>query len=229
MSRSVLQPSQQKLAEKLTILNDRGVGMLTRLYNIKKVRGAPAERGVDGEPPRRDPRRRSGWRSAGLAAVPAAPRPSGGAREAGREPRRRRPAREGGAGALVRPPHRYRERRMKEWRRPGRSWRRPQQRGLVPAQPPEPLPCVTHTSREWAAPRGFSHAKTWRCRAEKGVWGKISKFNFDKFESRGCLAALGVRWSGSLELRCVLEQLLGSRRKWIGVGLGEVARRCRKL
>lgn len=39
MSRSVLQPSQQKLAEKLTILNDRGVGMLTRLYNIKKVRG----------------------------------------------------------------------------------------------------------------------------------------------------------------------------------------------
>lgn len=38
MSRSVLQPSQQKLAEKLTILNDRGVGMLTRLYNIKKVR-----------------------------------------------------------------------------------------------------------------------------------------------------------------------------------------------
>lgn len=45
MSRSVLQPSQQKLAEKLTILNDRGVGMLTRLYNIKKVRGAPAERG----------------------------------------------------------------------------------------------------------------------------------------------------------------------------------------
>lgn len=39
MSRSVLQPSQQKLAEKLTILNDRGIGMLTRLYNIKKVRG----------------------------------------------------------------------------------------------------------------------------------------------------------------------------------------------
>uniref|UniRef100_A0A3B4BAS8 Uncharacterized protein n=1 Tax=Periophthalmus magnuspinnatus TaxID=409849 RepID=A0A3B4BAS8_9GOBI len=30
-------PSQQKLAEKLTILNDRGVGMLTRVYNIKKV------------------------------------------------------------------------------------------------------------------------------------------------------------------------------------------------
>lgn len=39
MSRSVLQPSQQKLAEKLTILNDRGIGMLTRLYNIKKVKG----------------------------------------------------------------------------------------------------------------------------------------------------------------------------------------------
>jgi len=29
--------TQQKLAEKLTILNDRGVGLLTRLYNIKKV------------------------------------------------------------------------------------------------------------------------------------------------------------------------------------------------
>ena len=28
--------SQQKLAEKLTILRDRGVGMLTRIYNIKK-------------------------------------------------------------------------------------------------------------------------------------------------------------------------------------------------
>lgn len=38
MSRSALQPSQQKLAEKLTILNDRGIGMLTRIYNIKKVR-----------------------------------------------------------------------------------------------------------------------------------------------------------------------------------------------
>ncbi|KAJ8688113.1 hypothetical protein QAD02_023908 [Eretmocerus hayati] len=32
-----LNPSQQKLAEKLTILNDRGVGMLTRIYNIKKA------------------------------------------------------------------------------------------------------------------------------------------------------------------------------------------------
>lgn len=29
--------NQQKLAEKLTILNDRGIGMLTRLYNVKKV------------------------------------------------------------------------------------------------------------------------------------------------------------------------------------------------
>lgn len=45
MSRSVLQPSQQKLAEKLTILNDRGVGMLTRLYNIKKVRTGRRDRG----------------------------------------------------------------------------------------------------------------------------------------------------------------------------------------
>ncbi|XP_072572835.1 nck-associated protein 1-like isoform X3 [Paramormyrops kingsleyae] len=36
MSRAALQPSQQKLAEKLTILNDRGIGMLTRVYNIKK-------------------------------------------------------------------------------------------------------------------------------------------------------------------------------------------------
>lgn len=32
-------PSQQKLAEKLTILNDRGMGMLTRIYNIKKACG----------------------------------------------------------------------------------------------------------------------------------------------------------------------------------------------
>lgn len=29
--------SQQKLAEKLTVLNDRGIGMLTRISNIKKV------------------------------------------------------------------------------------------------------------------------------------------------------------------------------------------------
>ncbi|RXM30390.1 Nck-associated protein 1 [Acipenser ruthenus] len=41
MSRGVLQPSQQKLAEKLTILNDRGIGMLTRIYNIKKACGDP--------------------------------------------------------------------------------------------------------------------------------------------------------------------------------------------
>ena len=32
-----LEVAQQKLAEKLTILNDRGIGLLTRLYNIKKV------------------------------------------------------------------------------------------------------------------------------------------------------------------------------------------------
>ncbi|XP_060594108.1 membrane-associated protein Hem-like isoform X2 [Ruditapes philippinarum] len=38
MSRSMI-PSQQKLAEKLTILNDRGQGMLTRIYNIKKMLG----------------------------------------------------------------------------------------------------------------------------------------------------------------------------------------------
>ncbi|XP_033101445.1 nck-associated protein 1-like isoform X1 [Anneissia japonica] len=36
MSRQMNQ-SQQKLAEKLTILNDRGIGMLARLYNIKKA------------------------------------------------------------------------------------------------------------------------------------------------------------------------------------------------
>ena len=36
MSRSMI-PSQQKLAEKLLILRDRGKGMLTRIYNIKKV------------------------------------------------------------------------------------------------------------------------------------------------------------------------------------------------
>ncbi|CAI9172010.1 unnamed protein product [Rangifer tarandus platyrhynchus] len=46
MSRSVLQPSQQKLAEKLTILNDWVVGMVTRLYNIKKVR--TGRRGLGG-------------------------------------------------------------------------------------------------------------------------------------------------------------------------------------
>ncbi|KAG1685800.1 Membrane-associated protein Hem [Nymphon striatum] len=34
-----LNPTQQKLAEKLTILNDRGNGMLTRIYNIKKACG----------------------------------------------------------------------------------------------------------------------------------------------------------------------------------------------
>ena len=31
-------PTQQKLAEKLIILNNRTIGMLTRIYNIKKVR-----------------------------------------------------------------------------------------------------------------------------------------------------------------------------------------------
>lgn len=31
--------SQQRIAEKLTILNDRGIGMLTRIYNIKKACG----------------------------------------------------------------------------------------------------------------------------------------------------------------------------------------------
>ena len=36
MVRSIV-PNQQKLAEKLTVLNDRGIGMLTRIYNIKKV------------------------------------------------------------------------------------------------------------------------------------------------------------------------------------------------
>ncbi|XP_070198960.1 nck-associated protein 1-like isoform X2 [Littorina saxatilis] len=40
MARSMI-PSQQKLAEKLTILNDRGIGMLTRIYNIKKMLGSP--------------------------------------------------------------------------------------------------------------------------------------------------------------------------------------------
>lgn len=34
-------PAQQKLAEKLVILNDRGIGMLTRIYNIKKACGDP--------------------------------------------------------------------------------------------------------------------------------------------------------------------------------------------
>ena len=34
-----LNPTQQKLSERLTILNDRGMGMLTRVYNIKKACG----------------------------------------------------------------------------------------------------------------------------------------------------------------------------------------------
>lgn len=38
MARS-LNPSQQKIAEKLIILNDRGSGILTRIYNIKKACG----------------------------------------------------------------------------------------------------------------------------------------------------------------------------------------------
>ena len=33
-----LTATQHKLAERLTILNDRALGMLTRMYNIKKVR-----------------------------------------------------------------------------------------------------------------------------------------------------------------------------------------------
>ena len=36
--------TEQKLAEKLTILNERGVGMLTRIYNIKKVGAMPKDR-----------------------------------------------------------------------------------------------------------------------------------------------------------------------------------------
>ncbi|RUS84127.1 hypothetical protein EGW08_008101 [Elysia chlorotica] len=39
MSRPLM-PAQQKLAEKLTILNDRGLGMLIRIYNIKKMLGS---------------------------------------------------------------------------------------------------------------------------------------------------------------------------------------------
>lgn len=35
---------EQKLAEKLTILNDRGIGMLTRIYNIKKACSDPKSR-----------------------------------------------------------------------------------------------------------------------------------------------------------------------------------------
>lgn len=34
-----LNPNQQKITEKLIILNDRGVGILTRIYNIKKACG----------------------------------------------------------------------------------------------------------------------------------------------------------------------------------------------
>ena len=38
MDRSVT-VAKQKLAEKLIILNQRGKGLLTRIYNIKKVGG----------------------------------------------------------------------------------------------------------------------------------------------------------------------------------------------
>lgn len=38
MSRQ-LNPNQQKISEKLIILNDRGIGILTRIYNIKKACG----------------------------------------------------------------------------------------------------------------------------------------------------------------------------------------------
>lgn len=34
-----LNPNQQKITEKLVILNDRGTGILTRIYNIKKACG----------------------------------------------------------------------------------------------------------------------------------------------------------------------------------------------
>jgi hypothetical protein len=91
MSRSVLQPSQQKLAEKLTILNDRGVGMLTRLYNIKKVRtGRRGRAGCGGGKGRG---RQLGLLARGLRDAPR-PRVSRGAGR--REPfpgsRRREPA-----------------------------------------------------------------------------------------------------------------------------------------
>lgn len=73
MSRSVLQPSQQKLAEKLTILNDRGVGMLTRLYNIKKVRTGRRGRGGVAGGPGRDGGPGWGQRAAPGAEISASP------------------------------------------------------------------------------------------------------------------------------------------------------------
>lgn len=45
MSR-LLSPTQQKIAEKLTILNDRCTGILTRIYNIKKVSGGSKKEAV---------------------------------------------------------------------------------------------------------------------------------------------------------------------------------------
>lgn len=48
MSRAMV-PSQQKLAERLTILNARGEGMLTRIYNIKKVRHEMANIYIKGD------------------------------------------------------------------------------------------------------------------------------------------------------------------------------------
>lgn len=76
----MLQPSQQKLAEKLTILNDRGVGMLTRLYNIKKVRtGRRGRGGASGLGRAGGQGRPSGWgqRSAPRAEISASARQAG--------------------------------------------------------------------------------------------------------------------------------------------------------
>lgn len=38
---SKLDPGQLRIAEKLIILNDRSIGMLTRMYNIKKACSDP--------------------------------------------------------------------------------------------------------------------------------------------------------------------------------------------
>ena len=74
MSRSVLQPSQQKLAEKLTILNDRGVGMLTRLYNIKKVRTGRRGRGGGGGQAEAGGRAGEAWALGDVPRNPGLPR-----------------------------------------------------------------------------------------------------------------------------------------------------------
>lgn len=236
MSRSVLQPSQQKLAEKLTILNDRGVGMLTRLYNIKKVRGAPAERGGGGWTWNRPSAISAAAARAGAplglrlcrlrCGLAAGPGRLGGSRAtAARHGNGAGGDRGFGAAAAS---------------IPGEKDEGTEEAGPIPAAAagagpgPGAAPGAaavrdSHEPRVGSAAGLFPRQNRSLPKGKKGFGVKSVKFNFDKFEARCCLAALGVRWSGCSELPWVLEQFPGCRRKWSGVGLGEVARRCRDM